>query len=210
MSADIAAIILAAGLSSRMGDFKPLLPLGRATVLERVVNLFKQAGVSDIRVVVGHRAEELWPLLEGWGIRGVANPAYGEGMFTSVRAGVASLEPGVAAFFMHPVDIPLVSPATVQALCQVRGQAGEQILYPTFQGRRGHPPLISISLAAAITSWPGEGGLKALLRRYEGQAREIAVPDEFILRDMDHPGEYARLARAWELLANEPPATGKV
>jgi CTP:molybdopterin cytidylyltransferase MocA len=111
-----------------MGDFKPLLPLGRATVLERVVTLFREAGVADIRVVVGHRTDGLWPLLPGWGLMDVANPDYGEGMFTSVRAGVVSLEPGVAAFFMHPVDIPLVSPATVQTLCQGRGQGGARLL----------------------------------------------------------------------------------
>ncbi|MFH1033953.1 MAG: nucleotidyltransferase family protein [Pseudomonadota bacterium] len=209
MSPSIGAIILAAGLSSRMGRFKPLLPLGGATVLERVVDLYRQAGVPEVRVVLGHRAQELSPLLRHGGARAVLNPDYREGMFSSVRAGVAGLGLEVAAFFIHPVDIPLVSPGTIAALCQAWERGGRQVIYPCFQGRRGHPPLLCASLAGPIAAWPGEGGLKALLRQYQDQALEVPVADEFILRDMDHPADYERLAREWPRPRREPPAGGE-
>jgi CTP:molybdopterin cytidylyltransferase MocA len=194
MPPEIAAIVLAAGLSSRMGRFKPLLPLGGATVLERVVGLYREAGVREVKVVLGHRAEELLPLLRGWGMSPVVNPDYREGMFGSVAAGVASLSPGVEAFFMHPVDIPLVRPETVRALGQALARDRASVIYPTFRGRRGHPPLISAGLAGALRSWRGPEGLRGFLRGYEGQALELAVADEFILRDMDLPADYAALA----------------
>lgn len=196
MQNEISAIILAAGLSSRMGRFKPLLRLGTATVLERAVDLFLRAGVEDIHVVLGHRAGELTPLLHERRVRAVLNPGYREGMFSSVVAGVASLSPGARAFFVHPVDIPLVSPATIGALCQAHGRSGRGIVYPTFQGRRGHPPLIAAGLAGELCAWPGEGGLKAFLRQHEEQALDLPVDDGFILRDMDYPADFNGLAEA--------------
>jgi CTP:molybdopterin cytidylyltransferase MocA len=205
MSAHIVAMVLAAGLSSRMGEFKPLLPLGRGTVLERVVGLFRAAGVTDVRVVVGHRAGDLLPLLGDWGIRPVFNPAYREGMFSSVAAGAADLEPTVTAFLVHPVDIPLVSPRTVQSLLGAWERGDHLIAYPTHQGRRGHPPLISAGLAPALCSWRGKGGLKSLLRQYESRVLEVEVEDAFILRDMDHRQEYESLSAAWGEMENGPP-----
>lgn len=74
MAGAVTAVVLAAGYSSRMGEFKPLLPLGEVTVLERVVTLFHDAGISDVRVVTGHREADLKPRLERLGARAVANP----------------------------------------------------------------------------------------------------------------------------------------
>ncbi|CAO0823989.1 molybdenum cofactor cytidylyltransferase [Desulfarculales bacterium] len=196
-SGQITAIILAAGLSSRMGRLKPLLDLGGATVLERVVGVFQQAGVVDIRVVLGHRVDQLLPLLPGLGAREVFNPLYQEGMFSSVQAGLASLEQPAEAVFMHPVDIALVSPATVAALLQAWNPGRQGIIYPCHQGRRGHPPLIAGSLISEILAWPGQDGLKALLRRHEDKAVLLEVADPYILRDMDEPGDYQEMAAVW-------------
>ena len=104
----IAAIVLAAGYSSRMGEFKPLLPIGDTTILERVVTTFREADIRDIRVVIGHRSAELLPLVERLQVRPVLNERYNEGMFSSVIAAVSSLEENIEAFFLLPVDIPLV------------------------------------------------------------------------------------------------------
>lgn len=80
-----AALVLSAGSSERMGDFKPLIMLGGMTVLERVIRLFQSTRVSRIHVVVGHRSAELIPLIERWGARAVVNVRYAEGMFSSDR-----------------------------------------------------------------------------------------------------------------------------
>jgi len=194
---NVAAILLSAGYSSRMGDFKPLLPLGagaeRTSVLERNVTLFRDAGLDDIRVVIGHRAEDLMPLLDRLRIQPVFNPGYRTGMFSSVVAGVASLDGTRDGFFLLPVDIPLVRCRTLADILSVGVTPRRRIVYPTFWSRRGHPPLISSDLREEIVSWCGEGGLKGLLDRHDDAAFDIEVADEGILLDMDTPSDYRRL-----------------
>jgi len=189
----VAAIVLAAGFSERMGDFKPLMMLGGMTVLERVIRLFQSIGVSRIHVVTGHRAAELTPLIDRWGGRSVVNARYREGMYASVAAGVSSLEESVAAFFVLPVDIPLVRPATLRGLIRAFPDGRSAICHPTFQGRRGHPPLIGRHFRAAIMDGPENGGLKALLEGYDSEAIDVPVADEFILQDLDRPDDYQGL-----------------
>jgi putative nucleotidyltransferase with HDIG domain len=187
------AIILAAGHSSRMGEFKPLLPLAEMTVLEKTVRLFQRAGIQDIRVVVGYRATDLAPLLEQWKIRWVVNACYKRGMFSSILAGVNTLEMDREAFFLLPVDIPLVRPQTILDLLAAYQKDKENILYPVFGDRRGHPPLIAASYAKEIKEWSGEGGLRCFLEQYERYALDVEVADEYILLDMDTPADYQRL-----------------
>lgn len=202
MTPPVAALILAAGYSSRMGAFKPLLPLAGVSALERAVGLFRSAGVAEVRVVTGHRADELAPLLQRLAVRSLPNPRYAEGMFSSVAAGLASLEAEVAACFVLPVDLPLVRPATVRALLQGFRSAPVEVLYPSFAGERGHPPLIQAGLASRLPAWSGAGGLKEALAAWAETSREVAVADELILRDMDHPDDFSALQRRaerWEI-----------
>lgn len=193
----IAAIILSAGYSSRMGEFKPLLPLGGTTVLERDINLFRDAGIADVRVVIGHRAAELLPLVKRLQASPVMNERYAEGMFSSVTAGVAGLGYEVEAFFLLPVDIPLVRRQTVTILADAFKSGSGSILYPTFYGRRGHPPLISSRYREEIIAWDGDGGLKSFLSLHDSAAVNIETEDESILLDMDTLVEYDRLLSVW-------------
>jgi CTP:molybdopterin cytidylyltransferase MocA len=187
------AIVLSAGSSERMGGFKPLMMLGGMTVLERVIRLFQSTGVSRIHVVVGHRAAELTPLIDRWGARSVVNARFAEGMFSSVATGVSSLAEGTRAFFVLPVDIPLVRPATLRDILQAFPNGSDAICHPTFGGRHGHPPLIGCHHTRSILEWREEGGLGALLARLERHAIDVAVVDEFIHQDMDRPEDYKRL-----------------
>jgi molybdenum cofactor cytidylyltransferase len=198
MDVKIAAIVLAAGYSSRMGEFKPLLPLGETTVLERVVALFKCAGIEDVRVVVGHRLNDLLPLLERLHARPLLNDRYQDGMFSSVVTGVRSLEPEIDAFFLLPVDIPLVKRHTLDILLGAYPKDNSCILYPGFFGKRGHPPLIPGCHRNGILAWHGEGGLKSYLARYEADALLVEIADEAILADMDTPEDYHRLCAMWQ------------
>lgn len=193
---NIAAIILAAGYSSRMGAFKPLLPFGETTVLERSIALFRAAGIADIRVVIGHRADELLPLLARLQVRPLFNGYYAQGMFSSVLAAAASLEAENEAFFLLPVDFPLLRPESVDSLLRAWRSGAGGILYPTCYGRRGHPPLLATFYREAILAWPGHGGLRALLKQYQEDAVNIETGDEGILLDMDTPEDYARLRDA--------------
>jgi len=191
--ANATALVLSAGCSERMGDFKPLMRLGDMTVLERAIGLFQAAGVSRIHVVVGHRATEVISLIERRCARSVMNARYREDMFSSVAAGAASLNEDTEAFFVLPVDIPLVRPATIRDLLQAFPSETTVICHPTFGGRRGHPPLIGRDHIESILKWNKAGGLTALLSRLEDHAVEVPVVDEFIHRDMDRPADYRRL-----------------
>jgi CTP:molybdopterin cytidylyltransferase MocA/HD superfamily phosphohydrolase YqeK len=190
MNGHVAAIILAAGLSERMGEFKPLLPLGGVTALERCVNLFRLAGAADVRVVIGHRGEELLPLLSILDVRIVDNPRYREGMFSSALAGLATIESDVDAFFVLPADVPLVRPSTVRRMLVARQVKVWDVVYPVFHGERGHPPLIAGGRARDIVQWRGDGELKRALARWESTALGVSVADGNILLDMDTVEEY--------------------
>jgi putative nucleotidyltransferase with HDIG domain len=193
MRGPVTAVILAAGYSSRMGAFKPLLPFGRTTVLEKAVALFREAGIEDIRVVVGHCATELLPLLRILNVRPLLNERYHEGMFSSVVAAVESLDAATDAFLLLPVDIPLVRPDTIELLLRRYRESTAGIIYPTFCGTRGHPPLISAAYREKILSWDGSGGLNGLLVNHEADSATVECGDEGVLLDMDTPEDYERL-----------------
>ncbi|HTY20741.1 MAG TPA: NTP transferase domain-containing protein [Geobacteraceae bacterium] len=191
MAGNVAAIVLAAGLSKRMGGFKPLLPLGGMTAVERCVNLFRAAGITDVRVVTGYRGDELKPLLERLNVLMVDNPRYREGgMFSSVAAGLATIESEIDSFFVLPVDIPLVRPSTIRRLLDARREKGCDVLHPVFRGLRGHPPLIAGGHSREIANWEGDGGLKQVLALWEPAVLEVCVADGNILLDMDSADDY--------------------
>ncbi|NLH81633.1 MAG: nucleotidyltransferase family protein, partial [Phyllobacteriaceae bacterium] len=115
-TAGIGAIVLAAGRSSRMGRLKPLLPFGPDTVLAHVVGELRAAGIDDPRVVVGHHADETMLACAALGVRPVLNPDWDRGMFSSIRAGIASLPVDLAGTLLLPVDVPLVRASTFAAI----------------------------------------------------------------------------------------------
>ncbi len=195
----IAAVILAGGLSSRAPGFKPLLPLGDGTVISAVLDLFSEAGIDDIVVVTGYRSPELAPLLDRLRVRHVLNERYEEGMFSSVVMGVKSLRSETDAFFLLPADMPLVRRHTITTLRKAYARTEADVIYPVFQQRRGHPPLISARCCPAILAWDRPEGLRSLLARYEPTAKNVDVMDEGILIDLDTAEDYRRVADLFAL-----------
>lgn len=186
----VTALILAAGYSSRMGDFKPLMKLGPESASEHAVRCFLRAGIQDVRVVTGHRAEEVAKAVEPLGANVVFNPCFDDGMFSSVQAGVRTLDSRVGAFFLLPVDHALVRPFTVTKMLAARHSCPGGIVYPVFRGRRGHPPLVSYRFREEILAGSYQGGLRVLLECHEEDSFEVAVPDEGVLLDMDTREDY--------------------
>lgn len=189
----VTAIILAAGYSSRMGDFKPLMKLGSYRAIEHAVRCFLLAGVFDVRVVTGFRAEELVEAVKPLGVTVVYNPDFDKGMYSSVKAGLKTLEPGVQAFFVLPVDHPLITPATIKKIISCGTQGQQSIVYPVFNGRRGHPALISTSYKDVIVNGSYPDGLQGFLTEHEHKACEVDVRDKAVLLDMDTPKDYLYL-----------------
>jgi len=192
----IAAIVLAAGYSSRMGAFKPLLPFGERTLVDHVVTNLRAASVERIHVVTGFEAESLAPELARLGVTRAHNPEFAAGMYSSIRAGVASLPADVDAFLLAPVDVPLLRPSTITRILRAAATRDSAIIYPTFRCKRGHPPLVRRALFAEILDSDDDGGLQALLARHESEASEVAVFDWGCLVDMDRRDDYRLLAAA--------------
>ncbi len=191
----LAAIIVAAGYSFRMKRFKPLLPLSGSTVLEQAVHSFLDGGIKDIRVVVGHRSNELLPILRRLGVQIILNANFPEGMFSSVSAGVKSLPPEVRGFFLLPVDNPIVSSHTLEALANKFSSNEFGIIYPSYQGMRGHPPLISRNYVNRVLDWDKPGGMRSLLEEHEYDAADVDVIDPGILLDMDTLEDYHKMLK---------------
>lgn len=193
---DRAAIIIAAGYSSRMKAFKPLLPLGEITVIEHALKTFLDAGIKNILVVLGYQGKKIEPLLEKHNISWVYNENYDQGMFSSVTAGVKALPSHNKGFFLLPVDIPLVKTSTIDELLKAYQQSEKHIIYPSYNRRKGHPPLISSYLYSKILTYDGSGGLKTLLKKYDQEHGEyVNVKDEGIILDMDYYEEYKELVK---------------
>lgn len=189
---NLVALILAAGYSSRMGDFKPLLPMAGEPVIARAVHSFRAGGVTDIRVVTGHRARELTPVLSSLGVTPVFNENYHQGMFSSVLAGLDTFTKEVEGFFLLPGDMPLVKNATITRLVRQYRQISAPVIYPCFRGRRGHPPLITRACFAAIRNPGADGNLRQVLERFNGSACELACSDQGLLLDLDTPADYQK------------------
>lgn len=195
----IVSMIIAAGYSSRMHAFKPLLPFGEQTVIEKVIDTHKKAGVQKIYVVIGHRGDEVYNHIKAYDVTCVWNKNYEQGMFSSIVAGVRQIVEDTlelnkdTAFFMHPVDIPCVKVETLKRLIHEFQLKEHRILYPSFRGKKGHPPLIDLSLSEALLTYDGDGGLKKFLQSYENEASYVTVFDEMILRDMDVKEDYDEL-----------------
>ncbi|MGH4117319.1 nucleotidyltransferase family protein [Clostridium sp.] len=189
---NLSAIILAGGYSKRMKQFKPLLPLGDSTIIENTINVFRNSGVDDITVVIGYRANDVKVVLDCMDVKWVYNQNYHEGMYSSVVAGVSSLPASINGFFLLPADMPFVKKETIEELLRVYNSTTYDIIYPTYKGHRGHPPLISERLFPAIKNWDGSGGLRALLSKYQEVSTQVEVTDENILTDMDTHEDYLK------------------
>jgi CTP:molybdopterin cytidylyltransferase MocA len=191
----IGAVILAAGLSSRMGAFKPLVQLGDKTMLAHGIGVFRRCGIKSILVVTGHRGEEVQAEARRLGVSWCHNPDFARGMFSSIQAAVKQL-PRLDGFFLLPVDIPLVRPVTVATLCAAFER--KKVICPSFRDLRGHPPLIPARLFPEILRYDGTGGLDALLSR---QAKALPVWDRGILLDADTADDLVVLERKLSRLA---------
>ncbi|WP_243545754.1 DVU_1551 family NTP transferase [Pseudodesulfovibrio tunisiensis] len=186
----LGAVIPAAGFSSRMGRFKPLLPLGPDTVLGRCVHAFTRNGLDDVCVVTGFRAEETSVLVRSEKALPVLNVDYEQGMFSSILTGIRALPDDVEAFFVLPVDIPLVRPETVARLARAWEERRAPLVYPVFRGERGHPPLIGRELIPDILRHDGQGGLRRVLENWEDRAFDVSVADSGTVQDLDYGTDY--------------------
>lgn len=194
-----AGIILAAGFSSRMKDFKPLMKIGEKTPLEMLTLSMNIAGIDQIYVVTGYRSEDIEKALDGTETRIIRNSRFEEGMFTSIQAGVAAASgDGHSCFIINPVDIPLIPPYIFKLLLKKHLEEPGKFLTPCFEGRHGHPLLVPGIFAGEIADSNGEQGMKSVTGAHPGEMSYLDTNCESILMDMDTKEAYEALLEYYE------------
>lgn len=193
----IPALVLAAGLSTRMGRTKATLPLGKGdTFLTRIVRTFQAAEVADVIVVLGYEADSIARSLEHHGLnpRVVFNPKYQSGQLSSVLAGLGTVDrPGVSAMLLTLVDVPLVSVSTVRAVVERYRETGAPVVRPVRGDQHGHPVLIDRSLFDSLRRADPAVGAKAVVRAHVSRSGDVQVEDDGAFLDIDTPEDYARV-----------------
>jgi molybdenum cofactor cytidylyltransferase len=188
----ITAIILAAGLSRRMGQPKMALPWGETTVLGRVIATFRAARIEDILIVTGgdrKRVEEL----VGESARMVFNPEYAKGeMLSSVQAGLAGLKPETEAALVALGDQPQVRERSVRSVVEEYHKTGASLVVPSFRMRRGHPWLVTRTHWEEILNMRPPASLRYFLNQHAQEIRYVEIEDASILQDLDTPQDYLK------------------
>lgn len=191
----LAAIVLAAGRSSRMGANKLLLRVGDRRVIEHI--LFSLKPYETI-VVLGHRPDDVKPIVEALGAETVHNPDYDEGMTTSFQAGLRALDPDVEAVFMVLSDTFGVDHELLEEMEGVLMNDPEALMVsPVHEGRRGHPVLFRKPLFDEFLGL-GEGEtMRDVVNRHENRHRYVEA-DIWCTVDLDTPEDYERVKRLWK------------
>ncbi|WP_024295089.1 nucleotidyltransferase family protein [Lacrimispora indolis] len=186
-------LILAAGLSSRMGDFKPLMPFKGKTMIESTIDSMLAAGVKQIVIVLGYRGDDIESVLHlhyGKEIIYARNPHYEiTDMLTSIKYGLHSM-PHCKAFFLLPGDMPVVKKNTFLKLLKAQPHDRPALLFPTLEGYRKHPPLIDYRFRDIILEFEGEGGLRQIWKQQEEFIIHVPVDDDGVWMDLDTMEDY--------------------
>jgi molybdenum cofactor cytidylyltransferase len=185
----VAAIILSAGKSERMGTPKALLQYRGQSFLATILAEVASAGMMPTIVVAGHHYDAISRAFPSLQI--VFNPNYERGMSTSVQAGIRALPAGLAGVAIFLVDHPLIDRKTIDVLA-ARLEPGS-IIVPVHGGRRGHPVLFAAEVFDEILSLSPDEGLNTVVRRKPGRVVEVLVENAGVLRDIDTPEQFARL-----------------
>ena len=192
----ITALVLAAGLGTRMGQQKLLLPCGPCTLIEYIIAQVIGGGVDACLVITGRDHDRIKPLVETLGGRAVFNPgSIDGGMLSSVRYGLSNAPSNTTGFLVCLGDQPGISSVMVRDMLDKIRQDKPPILTPVHQGKRGHPLFFEAGFRPEIMEKYDDVGLKGLLATHPHLVTEWEYPDDGILMDLDTPLDYENLMK---------------
>ncbi len=204
---EVAAVVLAAGVSTRMGRNKLLLELDGETVVRRAVRTAIAAGLSPVVVVTGHARGEVEGQLHGLGCSNVHNDEYMEGTHTSVAAGIGAVGEGCGAAVVILADMPFVTSAMLCTLVDRYRETRPPLVASRYGGSVNAPPILyDRCLFGELRSMDARCG-REVVRRHRHEAAEVEWPAE-AGRDLDSPDDYRRIVK--ELGAGEGGGRGPV
>lgn len=193
-------IITAAGLSRRMGEFKPLLLLGNKTIIEHMIDNARFDGMEETVVVVGREKEKLAEKLKDKNVKIVENRDFeSSDMLTSIKCGIRKLSDHIECFFIIPGDMPLVSKACYQCmLAKYESSKDPGIVQVRYQESGGHPILIPAKYREHILAYGGGRGLKGALKPFQDDIQVLRWHESSVLVDMDTPSDFEFIKMIYE------------
>jgi molybdenum cofactor cytidylyltransferase len=189
----ITAIVLAAGLSSRMGTNKLLLELDGKTILDHILDNLRY---YDTIVVTGHRPEDIEPIIKRHGVRIVHNPDYEKGMTTSFQAGLRALDPEIDTVYMVLSDTFGFQQELLYAMEEKMASTTALLVSPIYEGKRGHPVLVAYELFNEFLELGEDETMKDVVMRHEDE-HEYVLGDMWTRIDLDTPEDYERVKKLW-------------
>jgi molybdenum cofactor cytidylyltransferase len=194
--ARVGAIILGAGLSTRMGSPKQLLRLGDETMLERVVDVAMRSRANPIVLVVGANAPLIQEKMGKEGVRVVINEQYILGIATSVKKGLQFIMDEVDALLIMLGDQPFLTPAFLDKLIESYENSGKQLVVPIYKGEQRNPVLFDKSLFHELLGLEGDEGAKKVVERNMDKCATVETEDESLFVDIDTPDQLVRAIRS--------------
>ncbi|MEJ2600834.1 MAG: nucleotidyltransferase family protein [Anaerolineales bacterium] len=189
----VAAVVLAAGRSVRMGQPKMVLPWGDSTVIGRVVRVLRQARIQPVVVVTGGARQQVEAVLSESEVQFVFNPRFAQDeMLVSLQAGMCTLGEDIDALLVVLGDQPQIELDTVRAILERYRLRRAPLVVPSFKMRRGHPWLVERRLWRAILDLGPDKTMRDLLNMHADQIDYIKVDTPSVLRDLDTPEDYER------------------
>ncbi len=193
---NICSLILVAGLSTRMGTPKMILPWGTSTVIAQVVRNHLAAGVQSVTVVTGAVRDQVMSALTGLPVQEVFNPSFEDGeMLHSVQIGLRSLPSAYNACLLALGDQPQILPEVIASVIEAYRRSAAHLIVPSYQMRRAHPWLIHRALWDEILQLTPPHTLRSFLASHQEEIQYVNVDSPEILLDMDTPEDYQRFHR---------------
>jgi len=193
----ISAIILAAGMSKRMGRPKQLLQLGNKPLIRIVVENVLASTVDEIIVVTGYQAGKVVEAIKDLPIKIIFNPDYRQGQGTSLAVGVKQLDKSTEFFLVFMCDQPLISPSTINTVIDEFRKRGSLALRPTYKDIPGHPVVFSSILSSNMEQLHEDEGARKVLEGLGARVDYFALQDEGIVIDIDTPESYERFKKKY-------------
>jgi molybdenum cofactor cytidylyltransferase len=192
-TADIAAIVLAAGGSTRMGELKQLLPLGGRPMVRHTTEAVCAAGLGQVVVVVGAQAQAVQQAMEGLPVDVAVNETWAAGMSTSLQTGLRMLRPEIRAVLVVLADQPELSPGLLRTLVKRYQATGAAIVAPFYHGQRGNPVLFDRAIFPELLAVEGDQGGRELFLRHREKVERIEIGDAAVILDVDTRQDYEQV-----------------
>jgi molybdenum cofactor cytidylyltransferase len=189
--AGIGAVVLAAGLSERMGKPKMILSWGKQTVIEKVTSTLLSTEVKEVVVVTGGLNDQIKAALSNQTVQVVFNPDYADGiMLNSLRVGLKALNPKLNAALIALGDNPQIEAGIVGNIIAEYKNTRSRLIVPSYDMRRGHPWLVENSLWQTLIEWDNDRTLRDFLNQFSQEINYLNVDTPSVLMDLDTPDEY--------------------